>query len=93
MAEDIRREALASCICQKITFAYSPKVFEAEMNKPCPAHGFRRLGRVIITRIAYTRGDAPEEYGAEQALLSELVKEYKRRLAQAEQADSDQEYD
>ena len=35
-ADLARQEALANCICQKLTVVYSTKIFEAEMNKDLP---------------------------------------------------------
>jgi hypothetical protein len=52
-----RREKPANCNCRQSTSDYSypdisgAKEFEAEMNLPCPAHGFRSLGRLTSIRI------------------------------------------
>jgi len=91
-ADLARQEALANCICQTLTFAHSTKIFEAEMNKTCPAHGFRRLGRITIVRIVPTREDRADSVDERSVGLRELVKEYTRRLAEVEQAEDEQEY-
>src|SRR3989442_523478 len=41
----------AKCNCRDFTFAdeHCPEEFEAEMNRTCPAHGFRRLGGIVHT--------------------------------------------
>ncbi len=48
LADRAKRANLASCNCSCITIADPARSeeFEAEMNLPCPAHGFRRLGRI-----------------------------------------------
>jgi hypothetical protein len=49
-----RQEQLANCNCEFIgaTIACNPpENFEAEMNRPCPAHGFRDLGIIISYNI------------------------------------------
>jgi hypothetical protein len=91
-ADFARQEALADCICQTLTFAFSTKIFEAEMNKTCPAHGFRRLGQITIVRIVPTRKDRADSVDERSVGLDELVKEYMRRLAEVEQAEDEQEY-
>jgi hypothetical protein len=91
-ADLARQEALANCICQTHTVAYSTKIFEAEMNKTCPAHGFRRLGQLMISRIVPTREDRADSVDERTVGLDELVKEYMRRLAEFEQAEDEQEY-
>lgn len=88
-----RQEALANCICQTLTFAYSTKVFEAEMNKTCPAHGVRRLGQINIVQIVPTRKDRADSVDERSVGLEELLQEYERRLAEVEQAEDEQEYD
>ena len=90
LADLARQEALANCNCQKFMFVNSTKVLEAEMSKTCPAHGFRRLGRITIVRTVPPRADRIDERSVG---LEELVDEYKRRLAEVEQAEDEQEYD
>jgi hypothetical protein len=91
-ADLARQEELANCICQTRIVAYSTKIFEAEMNKTCPAHGFRRLGRIMIACIVPTRKDRADSVDERSVGLDELVKEYQRRLAEVEQAEDEQEY-
>ena len=88
MADQTRRAELANCTCQFMTVAISgqPEEFEAEMNLPCPAHGFRRLGR--ITHIQFIN---PEDGTAEPCpRLDELIATYEARL---DQADREQAHD
>ena len=87
LADLARQEALANCICNRFTAANSPKIFEAEMNRVCPAHGVRRLGLIFIPRIGPKR-----ENDVEQALIHALVDEYKRRLAQAAEDEDERNY-
>ena len=44
-----RRVDLANCNCRKVTIFHpsKPEEFEAEKNKPCPAHGVRQLGMIV----------------------------------------------
>jgi hypothetical protein len=48
-ADRARGEDLVNCICRKVTVFYShkPEEFEAEKNKPCPAHGVRQMGQLV----------------------------------------------
>lgn len=90
LADLLMQEALANCICRSDTCARPPMAFEAEMNKTCPVHGFRRLGRIWVTEIVQTGKDKPsqdeeEKNRAEKAEIERLLKEYYLRLAQAEQ--------
>ena len=52
LIDEARREGMADCICSAMTLADAdkPEEFEAEMNEPCPAHGFRRLGMLLQVR-------------------------------------------
>jgi len=93
LADLARQEALANCNCQKFMFVNSTKVLEAEMSKTCPAHGFRRLGQITIVQIVPTRKDRADSVDERSVGLEELVQEYKRRLAEVEQAQDEQEYD
>ena len=67
-----KQEMLRKCNCRPTTIAYTtkPEEFEAEMNLSCPAHGFRRLGWIVLL------GDA----GPEGAKLRQLVELYQERL-------------
>jgi hypothetical protein len=48
LANRARREKLANCICGDwiIVVSMAPQLFEAEMNRTCPVHGFRRFGHI-----------------------------------------------
>ena len=56
----------------------SAEEFEADMNLSCPAHGFRRLGKLMVVTIVGRKGETSEEC----ARRSELAKEYYRRLSE-----------
>ena len=58
MADQVRRAELANCSCTQMTIAFpdNPEEFEAQMNLPCPAHGFRRLGRIMGIRFVDSDG-------------------------------------
>lgn len=75
-ADVAKREEIAYCICRTSMFPSEPDEFELEMNRPCPSHGFRRLGTVfhLCTDSAKTER------------MDELIAEYKRRLAEHEQS-------
>jgi len=92
LADLIRQEALVNCICLERLFVDSREKerFLSEMNKTCPVHGFRRLG--VITRV--WKGPVKKVFGPDdpELGLEEAIQEYKRRLAQAEQADDEKEY-
>lgn len=76
LSDVARRKQLAECHCncRKVTFARDPEEFEAEMNLPCPAHGFRDLGLIVQTEFI-GRGDAHE------ARREQLVATYAARRA------------
>jgi len=93
LADLARQEALANCNCPRFTFVGSTETFKAEMNKTCPAHGFRRLGQITIVQIASTQKDRADSVDERSVGLEELVNEYDRRLAEVEQAEDEQEYD
>ena len=83
-AHIVRREKLASCNCYpnppgiKMLVVKDAKEFEAEMNLSCPAHGFRRLGKLMVVTIVGREGEISEEC----ARREELAKEYYRRLSE-----------
>ena len=54
------------------------KEFEAHMNLSCPAHGFRRLGRLMVVNIVGRKGEISEDC----ARRNELAMEYYRRLSE-----------
>ena len=66
---------LPNCICQKMTVADAANLeeFKAEMDKKCPAHGFRDLG--LLVQVEYA--GLPES--AENAKLHRLLEIYKAR--------------
>jgi hypothetical protein len=83
MADLARRVELANCTCKDtsgVTLAIpgQPEEFEAEMNLPCPAHGVRRLGRIMQLRFV-----EPGVTGKPDARLDELIATYQARLDQA----------
>jgi hypothetical protein len=61
LADSARREKLVNCICGDTIIAVStaPEQFEAEMNRTCPVHGFRRLEKIIP--VIFGRVDASDE--------------------------------
>ena len=50
LADKALRAKLVNCNCRKSTVVYAHKreEFEAEKNKPCPAHGIRRMGFILL---------------------------------------------
>ena len=71
-----QKKKLANCNCRQATVASSLDVeqFEAQMNLPCPAHGARRLGCiVVIEHIAQPDGKN------QMASLQQLLEEYRAR--------------
>ncbi len=84
LADIANEEKQASCICHaflRVSYA-SAENFRAEMNRVCPAHGFRELD---IFRIVYEADDSDSEV-ARDTEINELLMEYKRRLVEARQA-------
>lgn len=82
MADQARRAELANCNCEHVgTLAITsqPEKFEAEMNLPCPAHGVRRLGR-IMQLVFIDPGDTERP----STRLDELIATYEARLAEAD---------
>ena len=78
LADVARREELANCICREMTITFEAEEFEAEMNRTCLVHGFRRLGRILAVRFVNTDGTLTEE----SAKLHQLVETYELRLSQ-----------
>ncbi|MFY9843924.1 MAG: hypothetical protein ACLP0H_20090 [Terriglobales bacterium] len=68
------------CNCREETDAnpLRPQDFEEEMNTPCPAHGFRRLGK--ITHFTFLNEDGTAK---PHPKLDPLIKSYYARLDQA----------
>jgi hypothetical protein len=92
MAGLARREELVNCNCKLVswTVAGSAEEFEAEMNLPCPSHGFRRLGMIFqIVPAGMNRTPVPNPR------MDELIATYEARLAQADrdQAHGPEEYE
>jgi hypothetical protein len=54
------------------------KEFEADMNLSCPAHGFRRLGKLMVVTIVGGKGAISEDC----VRRKRLVTEYERRLSE-----------
>jgi hypothetical protein len=92
LADLARQEALANCSCRDRIFVNSTKVFEAEMSKTCPVHGFRRLGRIYVVQVVGTSPGRARNIDEKSVGLGELVQEYERRLAEVEQAEDEREY-
>jgi hypothetical protein len=84
LSDLIRQEELANCICLKLLFAYSREMFLSEMNKTCPVHGLRRLRKIVLVR----KGPKDESFPG----LKEVVNEYRRRLAEVEEAEEEKEH-
>ena len=51
LAEIAIRKSAANCNCRNFTIAASAEHFEAETNKTCPVHGFRRLGKIQVYKV------------------------------------------
>jgi hypothetical protein len=71
-------ESEAKCICKTMTVVFpdDAEEFEAEMNRTCPAHGFRRLGTIVRVRFVDADGTEPEN-----AKLDQLLETYEARLS------------
>lgn len=76
-----RREQQADCNCKQFTGAFNPEKFEEEMNRPCPAHGFRDLGQIFHTVIVRTNGIVGEKEREEDERLVNLIATYEARRA------------
>ena len=59
-ADRARRKKLANCICGDPTIAVStaPERFEAEMNRTCPVHGFRRSDTYLLLSLNARTGQS-----------------------------------
>jgi hypothetical protein len=85
LANRARREKLANCICGGTIIALSmaTEQFEAEMNRTCPVHGFRRFGHIDALIFECPDGDetlGPPEYERNEPVkLEQLVKTYELR--------------
>jgi len=90
-ADRAKVEELADCNCPEVKsvmpfLAVSPEAFEAEMNKTCPVHGFRRLGPIHSIVFVEPNGTYGGVKTQESAKLLQLIDEYKLRLAQHSQS-------
>jgi hypothetical protein len=83
-----RRDQLANCNCQQLTSAFSSDNFEEEMNRPCPAHGFRDLGTIMHTVVVPTNSLVREIEPEEDTKLQALIATYEARRAR-HQTDSE----
>jgi hypothetical protein len=91
LAQTAKQKELASCICQDLTFAlpHEAEQFEAEVNRTCPVHGFRRLGQILP--VTFVKPD--KTYTEESIKLLQLVEAYELRLSQLSQSGLELEYD
>ncbi len=71
-----RQEQLAKCNCKLrgISLVWEPEKFEAEMNLPCPTHGFRDLGLVQVVQGVDKHGASIDSVG--DARREQLVATY-----------------
>lgn len=95
-SELARRQKLADCNCYPRgktcpNFFGCPEKFEAAANLPCPAHGFRRLGRITPVNIVDTTPGAKLE--EKYVRLNRLVAEYELRVSQLPPLSPELEYD
>jgi hypothetical protein len=76
LANIAKREKMANCICRDCTLVlpHEPEKFEAEMNRTCPVHGFRRLGQIM--QVVFI---GPDGVAEESAKLDELLEIYEAR--------------
>jgi hypothetical protein len=79
LTEFAERQKRVNCNCRnwrEFTFADpdKPEEFEAEMNRICPVHRFRRLGSIVEIKHIW-------EGAAKSAKLEQLLKIYRARLS------------
>lgn len=75
-----RRRELANCTCREVTVALPNQIeeFEAEMNRTCPAHGFRRLGQILA--LSFVK---PDRTVTEESIkLAQLLEKYELALSE-----------
>jgi hypothetical protein len=82
VAQIAKRNPQAICNCRRLTVVARPEYFAAEMNQTCPVHGFRSLGQINVMEVTIV-GENSVEYPS--AGLTELLEDYKRRLARHRQ--------
>jgi hypothetical protein len=92
LSDVIRQEALVNCICLDLVFAWSTEKFLSEINQTCPVHGFRRFESITLVYRGPSKNDLTRSPDDPALGLEEAVKEYRRRLAQVEQAEDEKEY-
>ena len=76
---------LGECICDQFVTVSAGSVakFRAEMNRPCPAHGFRELHIMHIVTVDTTRDPSSRAEIVEEAEVEEALNEYNRRLEES----------
>jgi hypothetical protein len=89
-ANRARAEELADCNCPEFKsampfLAISPEAFQAETNKTCPVHRFRRLGSISSIVFVEPNATCGGARIKESAKLLQLIDEYELRLAQHSQ--------
>ena len=78
MAEKLTSKRMSDCICKNyetdITIVVSNNIgaFEAEMNRECPVHGLRRLGKILPVVFESVDGNPSEETLKLDQLLAAL---------------------
>jgi hypothetical protein len=82
LTDRARRKKLANCICREGTQAAEAEEFEVEMNRTCPVHGFRRLGK--ITPLVYVNPD--KTFTEDSAKLLKLIETYELRVSRSPQS-------
>ena len=89
MADRARLEELVDCNCPEMKSAGSflapifLEALEAELNKMCPVHGFRQLGRIVVMDFG----------NQESTKVLQLIEGYVLRLAQRSQSSTEPEED
>lgn len=91
LTERKRRAELGNCNCPEITIAlpHLAEEFKAEMNRTCPVHGFRRLGKLLVVSFVEPGMTVTEE----SAKLDQLVETYRFRLSQLHSSGTEFEHD
>jgi hypothetical protein len=87
VAERTKREELANCICRTLTIVQDAEQFEVEMNRPCPVHGVRDLGQLLI-HTPFNSDTTPSEVSIKRRQLLDL---YELRLSQHSQSSDELE--
>jgi hypothetical protein len=90
LAHLAKGESGAKCICQMVTVASPDRTeeFEAEMNRTCPVHGFRRLGMIVRVEFVGRERRVEENANLDQLLETYRARQFptKPRLSQLRQA-------